>query len=104
MNTETLRGGEWRLCERSGWPDNPSFLNLVAWCWRSGQERYLVVVNLSGTKSQGKVQVPWDELKNTSCRLTDLFTGEVYDRKGEEMLNSGLYIDLEAWGFHLLKF
>ena len=104
MNTETLRGGEWLLCERSGWPDNPSFLNLVAWCWRSAKERYLVVVNLSDARSQGTVKVPWDELKSISCRLTDLFTGAVYERKGEEMLNSGLYVDLEAWGFHFLKF
>jgi hypothetical protein len=102
MNTE-LRGGEWRLCERSGWPDNQSFLNLVAWCWRSARERYLVVVNLSGARSQGNVKVPWEELKNLSCRLTDLFTGAVYERKGEEMVNSGIYIDLEAWGFHFLK-
>ena len=43
--------------------------------------------------------MPRDELKSMSCRLTDLFTGTVYERKGEEMLNSGLYIDLEAWGF-----
>jgi hypothetical protein len=104
MNTETLRGGEWRLCERSGWPDNQSFLNLVAWCWRSARERYLVVVNLSGARSQGRVKVPWDELKSIVCRLTDLLTGAVYERKGEEMFDSGLSIDLEAWGFHFWKF
>jgi hypothetical protein len=104
MNTETFRGGDWRLCERSGWPDNQTFLNLVAWCWRSAREKYLVVVNLSGTKSQGRVKAPWDELKGMSCRLTDVFSGEVYERNGEEMLNSGLHIDLEAWGFHFLKF
>jgi len=34
----------------------------------------------------------------------DIVTGEVYERKGEEMLNAGLSVDLEAWGFHLLKF
>jgi hypothetical protein len=104
MNTETLRGGEWRLCERSGWPDNQSFLNLVAWCWRSARERYLVVVNLSGARSQGRVKVPWDELKSIVCRLTDLLTGAVYERKGEEMFDSGLSIDLEAWGIHFWKF
>ena len=104
MNTETLRGGEWRLCERTGWPDNQSFLNLVAWCWRSAREKYLVVVNLSGARSQGRVRIPWEELKNGSWRLTDQLTGAVYVREGEEMFNSGLYIDLEAWGFHLLKF
>jgi hypothetical protein len=104
MDTETLRNGEWRLCDRSGWPDNQSFLNLVAWCWQSAQERYLVVVNLSGSRSQGRVNVPWEEVKSISFRLTDLFTGAVYERKGEEMVNPGLYIDLEAWGFHFLKF
>jgi len=104
INTETLRGGEWRLCERSGWPDNQTFLNLVAWCWKSAGERYLVVVNLSDARSQGRVKVPWGEPKNTSYRLTDLLTGAVYERNGEEMFNSGLYIDLEAWAFHFLKF
>jgi Alpha amylase, catalytic domain len=104
VNTKTLRDGEWRLCERTGWPDNQTFLNLVAWCWRNAQERYLVVVNLSGARSQCQVKVPWDELKSISCRLSDLFTGAVYERKGDEMLNPGLYIDLEGWGFHFLKF
>ena len=104
MNTETLRGGEWRLCDRTGWPDNPSFLNLVAWCWRSARERYIVVVNLSDARAQGTVKVPWEELKGMACRLTDLFTGAVYERNGEEMLTSGLYVDLEAFGFHFLKF
>jgi hypothetical protein len=104
VNTPCLREGEWRLCDRSGWPDNQSFLNLVAWCWRSAREKYLVIVNLSSTRSQGKVKVPWEELKNISCRLTDLFTGEIYERKGGEMLDLGVYIDLEAWGFHFLKF
>ena len=103
MNTETLRSGEWRLCERSGWPENQSFLNLVAWCWRSAREKYLVVVNLSGARSQGRVRIPWEELKNGSWRLTDQLTGAVYVREGEEMFHSGLYIDLEAWGFHFLK-
>jgi hypothetical protein len=50
------------------------------------------------------VKVPWDELKGTSCRLTDLISGAVYQRNGEEMVNAGLYIDLEPWGFHFLKF
>ena len=47
-----LRRGEWQLCDRTGWPDNASFLNLVAWCWREGEKRHVVVVNLSDTRSQ----------------------------------------------------
>ena len=32
VNSKAFREGEWRLCERSGWPDNQSYKNLVAWC------------------------------------------------------------------------
>ena len=44
-NLDVFRNGEWRLCERSGWPDNQSYRNLLAWCWVKGEERYLVVIN-----------------------------------------------------------
>lgn len=105
INTETLRDGEWDLCERSGWSDNPTYLNLVAWGWQSDRERYLVVVNLSSERSQGRVKLPGDdERKSISYRLTDLFTGAVYERDGGEICDEGLYVDLEAWGFHFLKF
>ena len=43
-------------------------------------------------------------MKGMSCRLTDLFTGAVCERAGAEMFDSGLCLDLEAWGFHFLKF
>ena len=103
-NTKCLREGEWRLCERSGWPDNSSYLNLVAWCWRGAGERYLIVVNLSDSSAQALVHLPWDELQGRSWRLTDLLSGAVYERNGQEMGQPGLYIDLAAWGFHFLKF
>ena len=32
-NRDVFRNGEWRLCERSGWPDNQSCQNILAWCW-----------------------------------------------------------------------
>ena len=31
-----LRDGDWRLCDCTGWPDNDSHRQLVAWCWASG--------------------------------------------------------------------
>jgi hypothetical protein len=98
-----LRQGEWRLCERSGWPDNPSFLNVVAWCWRAGTERHVLVVNLSGSRSQARVRLPWEDLAGRVWRLTDAFSGEVYERDGNAMRDPGLYVDLDAWGFHCLQ-
>jgi hypothetical protein len=100
IDTPAIREGEWRLCERSGWPDNPSHMNLVAWCWRKENDRRLVVVNLSGARSQGRVWIPWGDLVGFRWCLTDVMTGVVYDRDGGEMTDPGLYVDLESWGFH----
>lgn len=104
INTTAFREGEWQLCDRSGWPDNWSYLSLVGWCWRKGEARCLIVVNLSEQTSQGRVRLPWHELAGRSWKLTDAFTGEIYERNGTEMLHSGLYIGLPGWGFHFLTY
>ena len=96
--------GEWRLCELAGWPDKASYTNLVAWCWHQGDERRLIVVNFSDFSAQARIRPPWDDLAGRAWRLTDVFRGEVYDRTGEEIREPGLYVDLEAWGFHFLRF
>jgi hypothetical protein len=103
IDTDAFRDGEWRLCEREGWPDNQSHWNLVAWCWRHGEERVLIVVNLSGFLSQGQVRVPWDELAGHSWQLTDGLSGDEFERDGSHMLSSGLYVDLGPWRCHFLK-
>ena len=99
-----LREGEWRLCERTGWPDNSSYLNLAAWCWSQGDMRYLVVVNLSGYQSQAQVHLPWDNLTGRTWQLTDVLNGNVFVRAGDQMHSTGLYVDLSAWRFYCLCF
>ena len=105
LNADFLKGlrqGDWRLCTRTGWPDNPSYRNLVAWCWRSAQEHCLIVVNLSDSAAQGLVQLPWNERVAERWQVTDLFTGQTYEHGGDEMYCQGLYVDLAPWGFHIL--
>jgi hypothetical protein len=104
IDTPVMREGEWRLCDRSGWPDNQSCMNLVAWCWCEEDERRLIIVNLSDARSQARVRVPWDNLGRRTWRLTDALSGCVYERSGDEMRGPGLYVDLSPWGFHLLSF
>ncbi len=104
VDAAAFRDGQWQLCDRSGWPDNQSYLTLVAWCWKREMDRYLIVVNLSDRRSQGRVRLPWRELAGGSWRLTDFFAEKVYERDGNEMCGPGLYIDLEPWGFHFLRF
>ncbi|MBP1622920.1 MAG: alpha amylase, catalytic region [Acidobacteria bacterium] len=100
---ELARDGEWQLCERTGWPDNASYQNLVAWCWRDAGKHQLTVVNLSNSAAQGEVHLPWDELAGKSWQVTDLFSGQTYERNGDGMRNPGLYVDLPPWGFHVLS-
>jgi hypothetical protein len=103
VTRDVFRNGEWRLCERSGWPENQSHLNVLAWCWAKGDERYLVVVNFGQEASQARVHVPWDELRGKSWRLFDALSGEAYDRSGDEMRDAGLYVDLGPWQCHLFQ-
>jgi hypothetical protein len=101
--TPALRDGEWRLCERHGWPDNPSWQNLLAWCWAGQGERVLITVNLSDRPAQARVQVPWQDLGGGTWHLRDVLSGEDIDRGGDELRDEGLYVALAPWGFHFLR-
>jgi hypothetical protein len=102
VSSEGLRNGSWQLCERQGWPDNATYQNIVAWCWRGAGEHDLIVVNLSDSGAQGLVRLPWEELTGKSWQMSDLFSGQAYERNGGEMRDPGLYVDLPPWGFHVL--
>ncbi len=98
---DVYRNGTWRLCERNGWPDNQSFLNILAWCWAKDDERRLIVINFAQVTAQARVRLPWDELRGKQWRLTDALSSATYDRSGDEMRDAGLYVDLRPWGYHV---
>jgi hypothetical protein len=97
-----LRGGDWRLCDCEGWPDNPSHRHLVAWCWSTGEARHVVVVNLSGDPAQGRVRLPWADLEDRAWSLTDRLSDATYDHDGGALAAEGLYVGLDPWGSHVL--
>jgi hypothetical protein len=103
INAPIFRDGEWKLCERSGWPDNQSFQNLVAWSWVKDDDRRLVAINLSDTAVQARVKAPWEELRGESWHLFDPLSGANYERDGNEMAASGLYVELQPWSYCLFQ-
>ncbi len=98
-----FRNGDWRLCERSGWADNQSCRNILAWCWALGDERWLAVINYRQEASQASVRVPWDELRGKQWRLKDALSDESYERSGSDMRDAGLYVDLGPWKCNLFQ-
>src|SRR5215469_3453744 len=98
-----FREGQWRLSSRTGWPDNASFQNLVAWSWVKDDEQYLIVVNLSDYPAQARVQVECADAGARLLRLTDTLSGAIYDRDSAEMRSPGLYVDLKPWNCHFFQ-
>jgi glycosidase len=98
-----FREGEWRLCERSGWPGHQGHRALLAWCWTRGVERALVVINYGAAVAQGRVRWPWDGAGARNWLLEDALSGERYQRAGDELQDLGLYVELPPWGCHLLR-
>ncbi|MFJ9007514.1 alpha-amylase [Streptomyces canus] len=98
-----VRRGGWRPLTPTGWPDNDTHRDLLAWTWTHADARHLVVVNDSDRPAQARLPLPWDDLRGRVCRATDLLTGAVYDRDGGELADCGLFVSLEGWGCHVLK-
>jgi hypothetical protein len=103
IHRRVFHEGQWKLCDRTGWPDNPSFQNLLAWTWLLDNERYLIVVNLSDRRAQGRVQVPWADAAGGNWRLIDALSGVAYERDRNEMQSPGLYVELRPWNYHLFQ-
>lgn len=93
----------WSLCQIGGWPDNPSYQNLMAWAWDKAVERFAAIVNFSNVRSQGMVRMPWLDMAGKYWALHELLSGELYRRDGSQMLNPGLFVDLPPWGAHLFR-
>ncbi len=98
-----VRNASWQLCACTGWPDNRSCQNLIAWSWDGQEGRLLVVLNISDQAAQARVRANWSDLGGRMVKLQDLLSGDLYTREGSEILDYGLYVDLPGWGFHFLS-
>ncbi len=104
VDAHQVRVGAWRLLEASGWPDNQSCRNMVAWSWAGdrGGDRHMVVVNFSEQPAQARIPLDWPDLPGRSWRFTDILSQSAFERDGAELAGPGLFVDLGPWQFHLL--
>jgi hypothetical protein len=101
LRDTTFRTGDWTLCEVTGWDGDGSVGNLLAWT-RSGDSRWLVVVNLSDQAAEGTVRISWEDLRGKQFQLTDTTRDIEYLRSGDD-LHDGVYVELDPWLWHLFR-
>jgi hypothetical protein len=100
-NQPLFHDGDWQLIERSGWPDNTSFQNLVTWGWQKNDDRCLIAVNLSDSPLQALIHIPWTA--GVTWDFTDLLSDVIYTRDGNDMGSRGLYVELAPWAFNIFR-
>ncbi|GAA4941680.1 alpha-amylase family glycosyl hydrolase [Actinoplanes utahensis] len=98
-----VREGRWRQLDTRGWPDNQTHREVLTWAWHGDETpHHIVVINFSDRPAQAMVELPWPRLAGRSWRLADQLSGQVFERDGDELAGAGLYIDLPAWGSHIV--
>jgi glycosidase len=100
IDNDCLRDGNWALCERSGWPDNGTFQNILAWRWFKDEQRYLIVVNFADSPSQAQLRLRWPDAPEGDWLLQDAISGTIYERTADQM--QSLFVDLGPWKYHFL--
>ncbi len=85
------------LLPEPAWPGNPSHQNFIILLWREAPGTLLVCINNAGTSAQCRVRL---SIGPGLHRLPDQLGPECYERDGAEMAQSGLYLDLPAWGIN----
>ena len=103
LKEPVFRDGRWQLLEcRGAWDGNRSWDDFVAFSWTGpGDARRIVVVNYSDHRSQCYLSMPWGDLAGRSWLLRDRLGPDAYERSGDDLTSSGLYLDLPAWGTHV---
>ena len=99
-----FRYGDWNLlkCEPA-WEGNGSFESIIAFTWlRTDRDRIVVVVNYKPYQSQGYLKLPFTNYVGGHWRLQDSMSDDLYERDGNELRVTGLYLDLDPWAYHVL--
>lgn len=90
------------------WPNSESFTssNLFAWKWVSGNQKFLCIINFSGSQGQGNIILrdAQSPTGSDTYTITDILTGQNFDRSANEMRTRGLGVLLRGWEGQIFKY
>jgi hypothetical protein len=97
---DVFHSGHWNLLDVV--PENDSTAaNLIAYEWRNAASWKVVVVNLAGAASQGRVHLGHRVSEGKQYVFHDELNDENYLREGSELAHAGLFVRLEGGQAHL---
>lgn len=97
---EIFHAGRWNLLEVAPDSDDTS-TNLIVYEWRSEKVWKVIVVNLAGCASQGRVKMGNRVSPARQYVFRDQLNEERYVRSGEELHSIGLFVRREGGQAHL---
>jgi hypothetical protein len=75
----------------------------VVFSWQSGDEVLLAAVNYGPSQGQCYASSDIPGLAGKTWTLSDLFSDTRYERKGDDLVGKGLYLDMPAFGYHVFQ-
>lgn len=100
-----FRTGQWQLLHtRPAWNGNSSSEAFIAFSWESIEGgQVLIAVNYSAHTSQCFVQLPFPQLEGKLLEFKDLLSSTSYERNGDGLSTTGLFLDMQAWDAHVFE-
>ena len=101
LHSPAVADGEWRLLECTAGLGRELDVGLLCCLVLASEQRpgrMLIAVNYAGNQSQCYVRLPLTDLAGRTVHLQDLLSPVNYDRDGSNLISTGLYLDLPAWG------
>ena len=106
LRDNTFRTGSWAAAEITGWDDNATTADLLAWTWH-GDARWLVVVNLGDQVASGMVRARWDGRGALDPQVDEVDlvddTRDLRYRRSTADLTDGLFVELGPRLWHLFR-
>jgi glycosidase len=103
--TSVGRGIPELLRTRAAWFDNSTAKNVIVLQWQLDPLEFdLVVVNLAPYRSQCYADITVAGLAEHNWQMEDLLGKEIYQRRGDDLSNQGLFLDLPEHAAQLFHF
>ena len=104
LDNPVFHEGQWRLLEpRPVGDDVQGCQDHLVYQWTLDEQMRLIAVNYSDQATQCSIPMPDLEPGVHTWLLDDLMNDVQYQRSGADLRESGLFVDLPAFGYHLFE-